>query len=45
MGEESKSNHLELARCMFWLMIVGYTLRTLEVRFDMEQTMMLPPCQ
>ena len=44
MGVENKSDHVEMARCMFWLMIVGYNLRTLENRFDMEQTMLLPPC-
>ncbi|KAL3161361.1 hypothetical protein ABBQ32_010256 [Trebouxia sp. C0010 RCD-2024] len=44
MGVENKSDHVELARCMFWLMIVGYNLRTLENRFDIEQSMMLPPC-
>jgi len=24
-------------------MVVGYNLRTLEVRYDLEQTMLLPP--
>ncbi|KAK9903909.1 hypothetical protein WJX75_000221 [Coccomyxa subellipsoidea] len=37
----SQSNAVELARLLFWLMCVGYGLRTLEVRFDMEQSMML----
>jgi hypothetical protein len=27
----------ELAKVMFWLMIVGYTLRGLEVRWDMQK--------
>lgn len=31
----------ELARLLYWLMVVGYNLRTLEVRFDVEQSMML----
>jgi hypothetical protein len=28
----------ELAKVMFWLMVVGYTLRGLEVRWDMSQS-------
>ncbi len=31
----------ELDTCLGRLMCVGYGLRTLEVRFDMEQSMML----
>lgn len=27
----------ELAKVMFWLMVVGYTLRGMEVRWDMER--------
>lgn len=42
LGEATSSSQVELARLLFWLMVVGYNLRTLEVRFDMEQTMMLP---
>ena len=42
MGQSTECKQVELARLLFWLMVVGYTLRTLEVRFDMEQTMMLP---
>ncbi|KAK9829799.1 hypothetical protein WJX72_007962 [[Myrmecia] bisecta] len=38
----SESNSTELSRLMFWLMVVGYTLRTMEIRFDMESTMLLP---
>jgi hypothetical protein len=33
---------VEISRILYFLMIVGYFLRTLEVRFDMEATMMLP---
>lgn len=29
MGVENKSDQMEMARCMFWLMIVGYNVRTL----------------
>lgn len=43
MIHPTQSTQVELARLMFWLMVVGYNLRTLEVRFDMEQTMLLPP--
>ena len=43
MEHPTQSSQVELARLMFWLMVVGYNLRTLEVRFDMEQTMLLPP--
>ena len=32
----------ELASLLYWLMIVGYHLRTLEVRWDIEQSLMLP---
>lgn len=28
----------ELAKVMFWLMVVGYTLRGMEVRWDMQQS-------
>lgn len=30
----------ELAKVMFWLMIVGYTLRGLEMRWDMQKAML-----
>ena len=43
MEHPTQASQVELARLMFWLMVVGYNLRTLEVRFDMEQTMLLPP--
>ena len=39
----SESNAVELARLLYWLMVVGYSLRALEVRFDMESSMDLPP--
>jgi hypothetical protein len=31
----------ELAKVMFWLMIVGYTLRGLEVRWDMQKAVLV----
>lgn len=31
----------DLARLLYWLMVVAYNMRTLEVRFDVEQSMML----
>lgn len=33
---------VELARLLYWLLVVGYSLRTLEVRFDMERSFQLP---
>ena len=38
----STNNAPELARLLYWLMVVGYNMRTLEVRFDVEQSMLLP---
>lgn len=35
----SESNAVELARLLYWLMVVGYSLRSMEVRLDMEVTM------
>ena len=32
----------ELASLLYWLCIVGYHLRTLEARWDLEQSMLLP---
>jgi Protein of unknown function (DUF760) len=32
----------EISRILYFLMIVGYFLRTLEVRFDMETAMLVP---
>ncbi|GMH33265.1 hypothetical protein BSKO_01099 [Bryopsis sp. KO-2023] len=37
-----ESTALELARLLYWLMVVGYNLRGMEVRFDMEETFTLP---
>nr|CAD1830616.1 unnamed protein product [Ananas comosus var. bracteatus] len=33
----------ELANLLFWLMIVGYSIRNIEVRFDMERVLGTPP--
>ncbi|MQM11729.1 hypothetical protein Taro_044637 [Colocasia esculenta] len=33
----------ELAKLLFWLMVVGYGLRNIEVRFDMERVLGAPP--
>lgn len=38
----NESTAVELARMLYWLMVVGYSLRTIEVRFDMETMMDLP---
>ncbi|PON60562.1 hypothetical protein PanWU01x14_151740 [Parasponia andersonii] len=33
----------ELAKLLYWLMVVGYSLRNIEVRFDMERVLGTPP--
>eukprot|EP01018_Ginkgo_biloba_P019036 Gb_39508 [translate_table: standard] len=33
----------ELARLLYWLMVVGYSIRNIEVRFDMERVLGMPP--
>ncbi|XP_050366665.1 uncharacterized protein LOC126785113 [Argentina anserina] len=33
----------ELAKLLYWLMVVGYSLRNIEVRFDMERVLGSPP--
>lgn len=33
----------ELAKLLYWLMVVGYSLRNIEVRFDMERVLGNPP--
>ncbi|KAJ4963575.1 hypothetical protein NE237_023514 [Protea cynaroides] len=33
----------ELARLLYWLMVVGYSIRNIEVRFDMERVLGTPP--
>ncbi|XP_057833842.1 uncharacterized protein LOC131044513 isoform X1 [Cryptomeria japonica] len=32
----------ELARLLYWLMVVGYSIRNIEVRFDMERVLGMP---
>lgn len=39
---ESECNAQELGKLMFWLMVVGYTLRSMEARFDMDRSLDLP---
>ena len=36
-------NAPELARLLYWLLVVGYSLRTIEVRFDLDAQLGLPP--
>ena len=36
-GIESKSTSVEMARLLYWLLIVGYSLRTIEVRKELEK--------
>jgi hypothetical protein len=38
----SETSTTELQRLLFWIAIVGYTLRGMEVRFSMEQSFTLP---
>jgi hypothetical protein len=38
----SETSSKELNRLLYWLMIVGYTLRSMEVRFSIEQSYALP---
>ena len=33
----------ELAKLLYWLMVVGYGIRNIEVRFDMERVLGTPP--
>jgi hypothetical protein len=33
----------ELARILYWLMVVGYSIRNIEVRYDMERVLGMPP--
>jgi len=39
----SETTAQELARLLYWLMVVGYSLRTMEVRFEMNRSLGLPP--
>nr|XP_025667492.1 uncharacterized protein LOC112765847 isoform X2 [Arachis hypogaea] len=33
----------ELAKLLYWLMVVGYSIRNIEVRYDMERVLGTPP--
>lgn len=33
----------ELAKLLYWLMVVGYSIRNIEVRFDMERVLGTTP--
>ncbi|KAH7567018.1 hypothetical protein ACOSP7_011287 [Xanthoceras sorbifolium] len=33
----------DLAKLLYWLMVVGYSIRNIEVRFDMERVLGAPP--
>lgn len=39
----SETSGTQLANLLFWLMIVGYSMRNIEVRFDMERVLGAPP--
>ncbi|KAF2324768.1 hypothetical protein GH714_016715 [Hevea brasiliensis] len=34
----TETSALELAKLLYWLMVVGYSIRNIEVRFDMERS-------
>lgn len=38
----TETSALELAKLLYWLMMVGYSLRNIEVRFDMERVLGAP---
>jgi len=38
-SEHSESDAVELGRLLFWVMVVGYSLRQMEVCFDMSDAM------
>ncbi|KAK6245652.1 Protein of unknown function DUF760 - like 6 [Theobroma cacao] len=39
----SETSAPELAKLLCWLMVVGYSIRNIEVRFDMERVLGTPP--
>lgn len=39
----SETSASQLANLLFWLMMVGYSMRNIEVRFDMERVLGAPP--
>ena len=38
-ASSSTTSNTELARLLYWLMVVGYSLRTIEVKFEMERVL------
>jgi len=39
----TETSAAELAKLLYWLMVVGYSIRNIEVRFDMERVLGTPP--
>ncbi|XP_077246806.1 uncharacterized protein LOC143886642 isoform X2 [Tasmannia lanceolata] len=39
----TETSATELAKLLYWLMVVGYSIRNIEVRFDMERVLGTPP--
>lgn len=35
----TETSATELAKLLYWLMVVGYSIRNIEVRFDMERVL------
>ncbi|KAF8410323.1 hypothetical protein HHK36_002850 [Tetracentron sinense] len=43
MKTATETSAPELAKLLYWLMVVGYSIRNIEVRFDMERVLGTPP--
>lgn len=39
----TETSAAELAKLLYWLMVVGYSIRNIEVRYDMERVLGTPP--
>ena len=39
----TETSAAELAKLLFWLMVVGYGIRNIEVRYDMDRVLGAPP--
>eukprot|EP00897_Mesotaenium_endlicherianum_P008616 jgi/Mesen1/7783/ME000408S06894 len=39
---QSQTTAVEMAKMLYWLMVVGYSIRNIEVRFDMEKVLGAP---
>eukprot|EP00249_Psilotum_nudum_P013698 c24464_g1_i1 orf=414-1448(-) len=39
---KTETTAVELAKLLYWLMVVGYSIRNIEVRYDMERVLNMP---